>query len=236
MISYIDCQTSAGDRHRRSPASLSPDARAWRRGIAPRTGPLDPLSGHKALLLADVENLSFGAADLGFSLCYQRLSTVLTICCPGAELHAFFSRDKEDKRFEAALSRIGWHCHARDIETVPTAYGSKRLANSDHVLAFGAGLFATRDCFEVIILATGDGALGCDLAAAIRRHRGKDISLFTLSVAGSTSRRLNSTRNPDLAENRLHRMPAHVEPAVEGGERDQVFPRDHRHLQLSARR
>ena len=51
-----------------------------------------------------------------------------------------------------------------------------------------------------------------------RRPRGTP-GLIGIIVAGTTS-----ARRKQIAENGLHRVPSHIEAAVEGGEDDQVLP------------
>lgn len=169
--------------------------------VARVTGPLRPLAGRRVLVIADVENLTYGAADLGLTLRYRRLSMLVASGCAAAEFHAYFSREREDRHFEDLLAANGWEAHPRDIETVVTVHGRKRCANSDHAIAFGAGVYATQPRFDAVVLATGDGDLGCEIAAAVRRERGPGLVLCTLSLAGSTSRRLDAAHSGDIDAN-----------------------------------
>lgn len=169
--------------------------------VAERTGSLAALHGRSVLVLADVENLSHGAADLGCTLCYRTLACLITASAARVQLHAFFSRERGDDRIQVTLSRSGWCSHPRDIETATTVRGRERFANSDNSLAFGAGLLATQGAFDLVVIGTGDGALGCDVGAAIRRHRRRDVVILTLSLAGSTSHRLNASTNDNLDGN-----------------------------------
>jgi hypothetical protein len=169
--------------------------------LADTTGPLAGLARREVLVLADVENLSHGAADLGHALCYQTLGRLIRSASGSADLHAFFSRERGDETTVRRLTRDGWCAHPRDIEVADTARGRRRFANSDHAIAFGAGLLATQHRYTAIVIGTGDGALGCDLATAIRRHRDQDVPCLTLSLPGSTSWRLDAAANGNIDGN-----------------------------------
>lgn len=61
--------------------------------ISPVTGPLQSLQGRCVLLLADVENLSYGARNrLGQRISYDVLTTKLTEVTANCQSHAFFSK------------------------------------------------------------------------------------------------------------------------------------------------
>lgn len=158
-----------------------------------QTGPLPQIGS--ALLIGDVENLTLSARDLGCALHYDRLLAVVAPAFDRLEAHAYFSREAGDESWVENLGRFGWRTHPRDIVWAKTVRGVERFSNSDNALAFGAGMLATDTRFDTVLLGTGDGALGCDLAAAIRAVRGQSVRIHTLSIAGSTSRRLLTTEN-----------------------------------------
>jgi len=180
--------------------------------IATVTGPLDALADRNVLVLADEENLRYGARDLGYRLSMHQLGQCLRRLACRCALHAFFSREPGDDQRCQHLRERGWVPHPRDIETVQTHDGTKRLANSDNDLLFAAGNLASRGKADVVVLASGDGSLVCDLARNLRQlPRGRTI--LTLSLAGSTSHRLDAARNPSIDANVeigldcLHRHP-----------------------------
>jgi hypothetical protein len=180
-------------RHNRLPATPRVD-------VASATGPLDVLHNQRVLVLADVENLRYSARDLGARLSYRRLGDRLCLSADSCCLHAFFSRSPGDDKPVQYFFERGWIPHPRDIETVRTFRGKERLANSDNLLLFYAGVLVSRSSADVVVLASGDGSLVCDLTRCLRnlpRPRG----IATLSVAGSTSWRLNATQNPDIMAN-----------------------------------
>lgn len=167
--------------------------------IAERTGPLGLLDGKCVLVLADVENLSISAGDLGRHLRYDFLTRVLAASASRIDAHAFFTRQPGDDRLAAAFEGIGWTPHPRDVQLVRHHGGIKRFANSDHHLCFGAGALVTAAPSNLVVVASGDGALGCDLAAAICGSTGAGVA--TLSLAGSTSHRLKAGENPHIMAN-----------------------------------
>ena len=164
-----------------------------------RTGPLP--KGGRALLIADVENLTLSARDVSQALHYDRLLGIVAGSFDTIEAHAFFSREVGDASWEDNLGRFGWITHPRDVITIRTVRGTERLSNSDNIIAFGAGMLATDTRFDIVLLGTGDGALGCDLAQAIHAVRKDAVAIHTLSFAGSTSNRLSSRANPRIASN-----------------------------------
>jgi hypothetical protein len=168
--------------------------------IAALTGPLAALAGRKVLVLADVENLSYGARDLGYKISYRTLADRLRAASRACALHAFFSREAGDEARAHYFEARGWVAHQRDIQVVRTCRGAERLSNSDNLILFTAGVLVSRSDAEAVVVASGDGTLVCELAAAIRalpRRR----QVITLSLAGSTSWRLDAAKNPDIAAN-----------------------------------
>jgi hypothetical protein len=167
--------------------------------VAARTGPLELIAGKHLLVLADVENLSISAGDLGRHLRYDSLATLLAASAGRVDGHAFFTRQAGDTRLSQEFEEIGWTPHPRDVQLVRYYGGIKRFANSDHNLCFGAGALVASAPYDLIVIASGDGALGCDLAAAITGAVGAGVA--TMSLAGSTSHRLRAGENPDILAN-----------------------------------
>ena len=89
---------------------------------------------------------------------------------------------------------------SRDIETVQTHRGRQRLANSDNDILFAAGNLAGCRNTDVIVLASGDGDLVCDVARNLRQVR-RARTILTLSLAGSTSHRLDAGCNSHIDRN-----------------------------------
>ena len=169
--------------------------------IAVETGPLDVLRGKRVVVIADIENLSYSAKRLnsGYQISYKMLATLLKVTARSCMLHAFFSAFPGDRRREYFQAR-GWTSHVRPIECVADGRGGvKKFANADIAFAVGVGLLA-RNGFDAVVLATGDGELAHDTACAINALP-KRREIFTLSLAGSTSRRLDARRNPYITGN-----------------------------------
>lgn len=164
--------------------------------IAPVTGPLDPLNGQSLLVLADIENLSYSANNqLGLEICYEAITNRLTQSSEICELHAFFSVPPEGNRHRRAdFEEQGWIVHNRRTEIIKTYTGERKRANIDNLLLFQAGILISRSTATTVVIASGDGDLVCDLA--------QDLStlsipkrVVTLSLAGSTSQRLDAQEN-----------------------------------------
>ncbi len=94
----------------------------------------------------------------------------------------------------------GWAVHTRDIETINSHTGVRVRSNADPLILFLAGAIASQSPAGVVVIGSGDGDLGTDLAQAIHRLP-KKRHVVTMSLAGSTSQRLNAKVNPAIAEN-----------------------------------
>lgn len=168
--------------------------------IPRNTGPLDILRGKAVLVVADVENLTYGARDLGFKVSFQNLGLKLREVTATCDLHAFFSREPgEDGRVRYFHDR-GWIAHPRDIEKVQTYHGEKVLANSDNMILLHTGFLVRVSGAKVVIVASGDGTMTCDIARFLKSLR-FPREVLTMSLAGSTSSRLDATRNSDILDN-----------------------------------
>jgi len=168
--------------------------------IAEKTGPLAILNGRKVLVLVDVENLNHSAYRLGFKVSYQMLGDRLRNLAKYCTLHAFFSCNQGDEGWNQYFIRRGWIPHPNDIEIINTYHGINRLANSDSLIIFTAGMLASRGNSDLVIIASGDGQLVCDIAKGLCSLP-KERHIATLSLAGSTSRRLDATKNAHILEN-----------------------------------
>jgi uncharacterized LabA/DUF88 family protein len=168
--------------------------------IAPITGPLRPIEGRRVLVLADIENLSYGARDRALKVSYRRLAQVLRAAARACSLHAFFSRRPREEQRCRYFEERGWIAHPRDIETVSTYLGLRVRGNSDNHILFATGLLVSRSSSDTVAIASGDGDLVSDLARAVAGLP-KPREVVTLSLAGSTSSRLNAASNPCIAAN-----------------------------------
>ena len=182
-------------------APPGPAATPARRGRPPH-GPLSALKDRRILVLADVENLSYSAAKHhGLEIVYETLGQRLSEAAAGCALHAFFSADPQRTAGQRAYFEArGWSVHHRPIEVVQTYAGEKRRANIDTLLLFQAGLLCSRGRTDTVVLTSGDGDLVCDLARALAELP-TPRQVLTLSLAGSTSWRLNAQHNRGITAN-----------------------------------
>jgi len=181
-----------------------------RYAIVPRvTHPLDVLRGKGALVLADVQNLSVGAQQLGYKLSYRRFAERLSEVACSCSLHAFFAVGPNDTEREEYFAERGWKPHAYPVHTVRTCRGIERRSNIDLSLAFLAGALIRSSRAHVIGICSGDGELVSDIARAIAQLP-KRRDVVTFSLAGSTSWALNAaenefiTANVELGQDMLH--------------------------------
>jgi hypothetical protein len=168
--------------------------------VVERTGPLRFLVGRSLLVLLDHENIDCGARDLGFSPRYDELARRLRRAGAACRLHAFFSCEPGDCRCSRFFEQRGWTPHAYGIQTVRSYRGVQRLANSDPLILFTAGALLSKCDADAVVVASGDGTLVCDLAAFVGRLPRRP-AVVSLSLAGSTSWRLDSRRNHLIAAN-----------------------------------
>lgn len=168
--------------------------------LARNTGPLSLLSGARVSVFLDIENLRGGAQDLGYWVSFAALADQLRQACRFVALHAFYSCEPGNDAWTQHMQRCGYRTHPRDIETIQTRQGELRLANSDSRLLFLAGHLLTDSTADLVLIASGDGDLVCELAAGIQSLP-RPLPVLTLSLPGSTSRRLDVRTNRRLSAN-----------------------------------
>jgi uncharacterized LabA/DUF88 family protein len=168
--------------------------------IERQTKPLSAIQGRKILVLADVENLIYSSRDLGYTVSFSRLTKILLKNSITVALHAFFSRETVNDWRIDYFRRTGWTVHTREIQNVQTHRGAERRANCDNLLLFTAGLLASRSNADTIAIASGDGDLVCSLIEGLQ-NLPKPREVVTMSLAGSTSWRLDATKNPNIRAN-----------------------------------
>ena len=185
------------------------------------TGPLHHIQGGSPLVICDVENLSLGAWELGFFISYGSLAGQFKAVTRRCGLHAFFWQKRNENHRVSHFESCGWIAHGQAVETVRSCRGEYTRANSDNTILFCTGVLATLPVFDTIIIGSGDGDLVCDLARLLSEFNIKR-RIFTLSLAGSTSSRLNAERNPHIHANLeigmdcLHASSLDTEQGMEG--------------------
>jgi hypothetical protein len=178
-----------------------PQRRLRRHGLLPATtGPVNLLAGRKVLVICDVDNLSIGAKNAGYCVSYAKLVRLLRGSCRTCELHAFFPvQSKRTNRIDYFRER-GWTTHTNEVQTLRTCRGRERLSNSDNQILLWSGLLAASSDADMIMVASGDGSLVCDIARFFARSA-NSRPVVTLSLVGSTSARLDASQNPDIFAN-----------------------------------
>lgn len=161
------------------------------------TGPLDGLARRKVLALFDVQNFIYSARNLGYAVSFGRLAEKLRAAASRVALHAFYAEAEADQSY---FAERGYRTHQNQVEVVRSFQGAHQQSNSDNFLLFGAGMLISRSDADVVLIGSGDGTLADELAkciAALPSTR----RVATLSLAGSTSTRLDATRNPYIKTN-----------------------------------
>lgn len=168
--------------------------------ISWETGPLSALQDRRVLAVFDCENLSISAKENSLRLSYGRLMLSLRSEAASCEAHAFFSRMAGDERQNRYLQRSGLITHPRDIEFVESRDGTRKLANSDSRMLFMTGVLLAHSDANTLLIGSGDGDLGNELARGVRAL-GRPLTVLTLSLAGHSSRRLDAATNDDIHGN-----------------------------------
>lgn len=183
------------------PLPARPHRRLRRHGDLPATtGPVDLLRGRKVLMICDVDNLSVGAKDAGYTVSYAKLGQLLRENSESCELHAFFPVNAKKKGRIDYFRKRGWKTHANEVQTFQTCRGRERLSNSDNQILLWSGLLAASSDADMIVVASGDGTLVCDIARFFARSE-TPRPVLTLSLVGSTSARLDASQNIDIFAN-----------------------------------
>lgn len=168
--------------------------------IAEKTGPLEVLAGKRLLLVADCQNLDVSAQHLGYKVSYRTLGKKITAAAASASLHAVLSRRQGDERRLRYLAARGWTPHAKTTRLMGKRAGGRPDTNADHLLAFLTGLLAGFVTADLVVLCSGDGQLVLDIAEALGQLPNSK-PVVTLSLAGSTSARIDARRCPLIRRN-----------------------------------
>lgn len=174
--------------------------------LPPASGPFDLLArGQRVLVVMDVENLHYSARDLQGRVDFPALAAMIRASSPAADLHAVLSVDPATAdAARAQAADAGWTGHMRPIITT----GLHRGANADTTLAFVAGFLVARTRPDMVVIGTGDGGLGLDIARKVREAEPDCRTIATLSFPHSTSQLLRGAEidhNLHLGEDVLHR-------------------------------
>ena len=149
----------------------------------------------RALLIIDGENITYNLNNAGWNLDYATLLGHLQGKCDVLEPHVFTTaQDHAVERVKRYYAGTGIAPHVRYVENVLTANGQSRHANSDNELLLQLGYLCAKQEFDTVVLATGDGALGCSAINFLAELRNPPRA-YTCSVMGATSPRLLTENN-----------------------------------------
>jgi hypothetical protein len=141
-----------------------------------------------------------GARDLGFRLSWRRLGAILDAASLQMQKHVIYASRAPNARWAAYFARRDWIPHQRIARFVHTQSGLERRANTDHHIALISGAMLIRSTAPVIVIASGDGDLVEDIVEA-SRMASLTRRFVTLSLAGSTNRRLNAAVSSFISAN-----------------------------------
>lgn len=166
--------------------------------IARTTGPFAGLDfAAPTLVMADAENLIYGARDLGRRVDFAMLGGLLNGVFQRLELHACYSApaDRSHDLFEGT----GWTTHRRSI--IESRFITVSGANADVSLAFHTAALMAKLQPHTLILASGDGLLGLDIARAAKAQFPACKTVATASLAGSTSHLIDARVEKGITQN-----------------------------------
>lgn len=158
--------------------------------VPTKTGPLDMLTSKRPVVILDVENLTASAHRLGREFDYCGLYRLLQAAGKQAEVHAVFSRTKDDTRWASYFAECNIQAHPRTVKQVTDRNGTRTTMNSYLSLAVMAGTLVNKRTREVII-GTGDGECAVEISEALKAHFSK-MRIVTLGVPGSISSRIRA--------------------------------------------
>jgi hypothetical protein len=168
--------------------------------VAAYTGPLQALAGENVLAVADVQNLDRGAEDLGLQIRWGTLGQELEAAAAAIRRHVVLAEPEGSNRRAQFLARCGWTPHVKRPRLVRSCRGWERISNADGLLLFMTGRLLDASDASLVLVCSGDGTLVEEVAEAVRLC-GYTQKIATLSLAGSTSARLNAASSPFVAAN-----------------------------------
>ncbi|MEZ2145349.1 hypothetical protein AAE026_24110 [Bradyrhizobium sp. DN5] len=168
--------------------------------IAPTTGPFTGIDlAAPTLVMADAENLVFGARDLGRKINFAALANLLQDAFPRVDLHACYSAPAVGGHMCCDLVGTGWTVHRRLI--IESAFIKGSGANADVSLAFHSAALIGKFRPQNFVLASGDGMLVLDIGRAIKAQFPDCRVVVTASLAGSTSRLIDARVEHVITQN-----------------------------------
>lgn len=162
--------------------------------IAEETGPADLLKRQDCLWIFDDENLRLSARDHDLAVSYQALVKWAQGHVNRSWFHAIYSAEPGSSLAVSRAEYFRQRSITPHIQPIEKDHGHRPQTNADNFVLFMAGLLVSRSPASVVILGTGDGDLGHDLCRFIQVLP-KARTLVTLSIANSTSQRLNAEIN-----------------------------------------
>ena len=129
-----------------------------------------------------------------------RLGAVLDRAASGIERHVVLSAPAGDDSRKRYFAERGWTAHVKQSRMVRNHKGWQRISNADGLLLFVTGMLAANSVASLILVCSGDGELVEEVAEALYLQ-GLPLRVATLSLAGSTSVRLDAACSALVAMN-----------------------------------
>ena len=126
---------------------------------------------------------------------------MLCFICTSIELHAVLTSVDGQSPRSNYLSGRGFDVLNVKREIVQTA-SSRRVVPNDFDISFMVGASLAQGGFNALLLGTGDGDLALAIARGVRRVS-PQTRVYTLSVPGATSSRIQKEHAPELVAGNL---------------------------------
>ena len=158
------------------------------------------LLGARVLALLDVENLSYNLAP-GYDVDYGRLREDLVASADEIHGHVIATVRDDDGAVQHAhqiFRTNGWTSHL----TRQVTAGRYQRTNADPQILLHAGQLIEQERPDIVLLGSGDGELGYELALFVQRLSTR-VRFMTLAAPDALAGLLLTARNPMVDANLL---------------------------------
>ncbi|MDR1960451.1 MAG: hypothetical protein LBQ54_15685 [Planctomycetaceae bacterium] len=168
----------------------------------------------RSLVVIDGENLHYAAKRnfVGKSsrVDFDKTAKMLQNACTIADMYVCASGTSERDIVGGTYNKP-WNVIVNPLDTSDLLKRKRELeelgnkvtsdSNADPMIFYTVGRLLPLKRYQVLVIGSGDGDLGCWLAKIVKRQFGNTIEVVTMSLAGSHSPRLFTDQNPNISAN-----------------------------------
>ncbi|MCL2623967.1 MAG: hypothetical protein FWD31_09915 [Planctomycetaceae bacterium] len=158
--------------------------------------------GKRVLFSLDGENITISAKERGYSVDHKTLTQKLREVCQSVDFHVTANNGGKDGILGGPYPK-DWKTYVFQIERLRHSDGeSETRANSDNkfLCATTDAIVRSRKKYDILIIGTGDGNLGRDMANFAKEKKPK-MEVATLSFAGTMAGHLKPQVTPAITRN-----------------------------------